>query len=194
MKRYLLLVVALLLGLSGYADERGVEVLQRIGRRYATLDSYSLTLNVMLPDGSKSEGVLSVSGNRLYMKLADNEIFVEDSVRYEVHPRQREIVIDRADAYDKESFNPLKGVDGLTTSYNADYVEEERSLRLTPKSGNGDTLRIYVGVDGESVERVAIGSGANSVTIVVGQARYTKQQPTSFDKARYAGYEVIDFR
>lgn len=194
MKRLVAIAVAVAAVLSCYADERGVEIMQRIGRRYSSLNNYSLTFTVTLPNGTGSGGEMSVSGNKLYLKMADNEVFVEDSVRYEVHPRQREIVIDRADAYDKESFNPLKGVDGLTAKYNVEYIESERALRLTPKTGNSDIIHIYMCVDGESVERVTLGGGENLVTILVSPAKYTTRQPASFNRAQYSGYEVIDFR
>ena len=192
MRRIVAFVVAVCAVLSAFADERGVEVLQRVGRRYSALNSYSLAFDIKLPDNATSGGVLSVSSNKLYMKMADNEIFVEDSVRYEVHSRQREIIVDRVDAYDKESFNPLKGVEGLLANYNVEYVEAERVLRLAPKSGGSDTLNIYIGVDGESVERVTMGK--SGVTVYVGDVKYTQQQPMSFDRSRYVGFEIIDFR
>lgn len=188
------ILLAFVVGFSASADERGEEMLQRIGRRYTALGSYRLTFTLTLSDGSTSGGELAVSGNNLYMKMVENEIFVEDSVRYEVHPRQREIIIDRADAYDKEIFNPLKGVDGLGESYNIDFVEAERALRLVPKSGGGDTLYIYIGVDGESIERIKMGEGKESITIAVGELRYTQQQPLRFDRAKYKEFELIDFR
>ncbi len=194
MKRFFVIAVALVAVLSCYADERGVEIMQRIGRRYSSLNTYSLTFSAALPDGTSSGGELSVSGNKLYLKMADNEIFVEDTVRYEVHSRQREIIIDRADAYDKESFNPLKGVDGLMSKYNVEYIEVDRALRLTPKTGNSDVIHIYMSVDGESVERVTLGGGDNIVTIVVSPVKYTTRQPAAFNRAQYSGYEVIDFR
>lgn len=194
MKRFFVIVIALVAVLSGFADERGMEMLQRISRRYNSLGSYRLSFTITMGDGSMGDGVLSVAGNNLYMKMADNEIFVEDSVRYEVRARQREIVVDRADAYDNEAFNPLKGVDKLNQSYDVAYDEASRLLRLTPKSGNGDAVSIYVAVDGESVERVVVGSGDGSISIGVGQARYTQQSMPRFDKTSYAGFEVIDFR
>ena len=189
-----MILSALMVAISCYADERGVEVLQRISRRYTSLGSYRLHFTLALSDGSASEGELAVSGNNLYMKMANNEIFVEDSVRYEVHPRQREVVIDRTDAYDKEGFNPLKGVEGLENNYDARYDESMRLLHLTPKSGTSDTIVLGVSVDGESVERVTIGGGATAVVIGIGSVKYTQQMPPKFDRTKYNGFEIIDFR
>ena len=97
--RRVLTVLFLLLAFSATADERGEQRLERISRHYSALGSYSLSF-VLRAGGGEERGVLIVDGNNSYIKVADTEVFVVDSLRYEVRASAKEIIVDRADAYE----------------------------------------------------------------------------------------------
>ena len=193
MKRTIFLIFVLFT-FSAFADERGEQRLERISRHYSAMGSYMLEF-ALNAGGVKQSGVLQVEGNNSYLKLADTELFVADSVRYEVRSAAKEIVIDRADAYEKELLNPLNGFSGVTTNYIVEECELDGniSVRLTPKQ-SGDIVYIVTGADGESIEKVQYGTGENRFEVAVVQSKKTAQKLPVFSKERYKGFEIIDFR
>lgn len=195
MRRLVLVLIASMAVLSSYADGRGKEALLSVESYYSSIAACRISLNISFANGQKAAGELGYAGKNLYAKIGDNEIFVVDSLRYEVNHRQKEVVIDRADAYSGEGANSVGLIQSLSSLYNVvEYVESSRMLRLSPKSGGDDTISVYVAADGKSVERVQMGSGANAVTISVGKVQLSPQLSISFNRAQYAGYEVVDFR
>ena len=194
MRRFLSILVAMMLWFSASADERGVERLQRLSRHYASLGNYSLNfaLNVA---GVEQKGELRVDGNNMYMSLADTEVFVVDSVRYEVQKSKKEIVVDKADLYESELISPLQGLSKLSNDFDIveQLVEGRVQLYLTPKR-SGDAITIVLTVDGEAAERIIYGSGEGAVTLEVERAKKSAGALPKFDIARYNGFEMIDFR
>ena len=110
--RRLLLFLLLFLSLSAAADERGVARLERIARHYADMGNYSAEF-ILTVDGQQQKGELIVAGKNSYMKVAGSEIFVDGAVRYEVRSSAKEIILDRADVYEKELLNPANGFSGV---------------------------------------------------------------------------------
>ncbi len=176
------------------ADEKGKMRLERISRHYSAKGSYAVDFVVRM-GGGEQQGELMILGNNAYMKLADTEIFVADTLCYEVRGASKEIVVDRVDARENELLNPLNGFLGISANYDAEEcdIEGRLALRLTPKHAS-DTIYFIIGPDGESIAKVQYGVGESRVEIVVGQSK--KQAPTlpTFSKERYNGYELIDFR
>ena len=129
--RKILLLIFLCGAFSVFADERGQSRLERISRHYSAMGNYSISF-VLRVGNAEQKGELSVSGNNSYMRVADTELFVEDSLRYEVRPSAKEIVIDRADAYEKGLLNPLTGFANIAKEYNVEECDVLRSV-LHPK-------------------------------------------------------------
>lgn len=176
------------------ADERGEKRLERISRYYAAKGSYSVSF-LLHAGEEEQEGVLMVDGNNSYVKFADMEVFVADSLRYEVRGASKEIIVDRANLYENELLNPLKGLSKLSADYNIEECEVDgnMSLRLTPKQ-TGETLYIIIAADGESIAKVKYGSGNAAIEMVIKSTRKISQGLPQFSKERYNGYEMIDFR
>lgn len=192
--RRVLTVLFLLLAFSATADERGEQRLERISRHYSALGSYSLSF-VLRAGGGEERGVLIVDGNNSYIKVADTEVFVVDSLRYEVRASAKEIIVDRADAYENELLNPLNGFSGISKNYN--ILENEHNgryvVRLVPKQ-TGDEISVVTAPDGESIAKVKYGKGENSAEVEVQTARKGGEIMPHFSKERYKGFELIDFR
>ena len=192
--RRLLVILLLFETFSAWADERGEMRLERISRHYSAMGNYSLSFVLRVGDGEQS-GELMVEGNNSYIKIADTEVFVVDSLRYEVRGASKEIVVDRADAYEKELLNPLNGFSGVKSDYNIEEckVDGRLAVRLTPKSV-GETIYIVTAPDGESIAKVKYGNGAESAEVEVQTSRKVAGGMPKFEKERYKGFELIDFR
>ena len=174
--RKIFTILLLFVTLSAVADERGEKRLERISRHYSALGGYSLSFVLRAGEGEQM-GELAVNGNNSYMKLADTEVFVADSLRYEVRSSSKEIIVDRADAYEKELLNPLNGFSGVSSQYEIEECEIEGrvAVRLTPK-GSGEVVYIVTAIDGESISKIKYGAGASSVEVVVKTTRKEQKQ------------------
>jgi hypothetical protein len=192
--RRLLVILLLFVSLTAWADERGERRLERISRHYSALGNYSLSFVLRAGDGEQ-RGELKVEGNNSYVKIADTEVFVVDSLRYEVRGASKEIIVDRADAYEKELLNPLNGFSGVKDDYNIEECEIDGSLavRLTPKRA-GEIIYIVTATDGESIAKVKYGNGTDSAEVEVQTTRKGGLSLPKFSKERYKGFELIDFR
>ena len=193
MKR-VLTIFLLFITLSAWADERGEKRLERISRHYSALGNYSLSFVLRAGEGEQ-KGVLAVEGNNSYIKIADTEVFVIDSLRYEVRGASKEIIVDRTDAYEKELLNPLNGFSGVRADYTIEEYEENGrvGVRLTPKH-SGESIRIVTSADGESIAKVQYGNGKGGAEVEVVSMRRVGEPVPKFDKERYKGFELIDFR
>ena len=193
MKR-VICAISLFIAIAAMADERGEERLERISRHYSALGSYSLSF-VLRVGGGEQKGELVVAGNNSYMQMADTEVFVQDSLRYEVRQSAKEIIVDRADAYEKELLNPLNGFASVVSEYRVEECELDGriALRLTPKRA-GEVVYITIGVDGESITSVKYGEGDMAAELQVLSTRHSTKMVPKFNKECYKGFELIDFR
>ena len=192
--RRLLVILLLFVTFSAWADERGERRLERISRHYSALGNYSLSF-VLRAGGGEQNGELMVEGNNSYIKIADTEVFVVDSLRYEVRGASKEIIVDRADAYEKELLNPLNGFSGVKSDYNIEECEVDGRLavRLTPKRA-GESIYIVTAADGESISKIKYGNGTDSAEVEVVTTRKVARVLPKFSKEKYKGFELIDFR
>ena len=193
MKRIVLLLL-LFVNLSAWADERGEMRLERISRHYSAMGHYSVEF-VLRAGGGEQRGVMQVEGNNSYLKIADTELFVADSLRYEVRGSAKEIIVDRADAYEKEFLNPLNGFSGMSKDFTIEECEVDGriAVRLTPKQ-SGETIYIITGIDGESIAKLQYGVGEGRVEVCVEQSKKQSQKLPTFSQERYKGFELVDFR
>ena len=192
--RKFLVTILLFATLSAVADERGEMRLERISRHYSSLGNYGLSFVLRVGEGTQ-HGEIAVDGNNSYMRVADTEVFVVDSIRYEVRTSTKEIVVDKADAYERELLNPLNGFSGLKREYNIEECEVDGrvAVRLTPKQ-SGETIYIITTLDGEGISRIRYGAGDSAAELEVINSRRVAKPLPKFDKERYKGFELIDFR
>ena len=184
----------LLVTLTAVADEKGEKRLERIANHYSSLGCYTVSFTLNL-GGDVQQGVMIVEGKNTYLKIANMEVFVEDNLRYEVRSAAKEIIVDKADAYEKELLNSLSGFAHLKADYTITECEFEgrAAVRLVPKKA-GETIYVITGADGASVAKLRYGAGANLVEIRVEKSEKSSQKPPRFSKERYKGFEMIDFR
>ena len=192
--RKLFLILLLFVSFTVRADERGEMRLERISRHYSAMGNYSVEF-VMRVGGGEQRGIILVEGNNSYMKIADTELFVVDSLRYEVRGSSKEIIVDRADLYEKELLNPLNGFSGVSKNFNIEECEVDGhiAVRLTPKQ-SGEIIYIVTGIDGESISKVQYGMGDGRVEVSVESSKKDGRKLPIFSKEQYKGFEMVDFR
>jgi hypothetical protein len=127
------------------ADERGMLRLERISRHYDSLGDYTLSFKIKAGESEQS-GELGVQGQNLYMHLADTEVYVADSVRYEVRRGAKEIVVDKSELYEQELLSTLNGLVNvgkdmikvwvLATEIISFWIPENQSEQNREYSGN----------------------------------------------------------
>ena len=192
--RKLFLILLFFVSFTVRADERGEMRLERISRHYSAMGNYSVEF-VMRVGGGEQRGIMLVEGNNSYMKIADTELFVVDSLRYEVRGSSKEIIVDRADLYEKELLNPLNGFSGVSKNFNIEECEVDGhiAVRLTPKQ-SGEIIYIVTGIDGESISKVQYGMGDGRVEVSVESSKKDGRKLPIFSKEQYKGFEMVDFR
>lgn len=189
-----ILIVLLLIAFAVRADERGESRLERISRHYSALGNYSLSF-VLRAGKGEQRGELMVDGNNSYIKIADTEVFVVDSLRYEVRATSKEIVVDRADACETEMLNPLLGFSGVKKDFDIAEIDFEGrvAVQLIPKR-QGESVYIITSPDGESISRIKYGTGDATVEVEVKSMKRGGSILPKFAKEQYPGFELIDFR
>lgn len=192
--RKLFLILLLFVSFTVRADERGEMRLERISRHYSAMGNYSVEF-VMRVGGEEQRGIMLVEGNNSYMKIADTELFVVDSLRYEVRGSSKEIIVDRADLYEKELLNPLNGFSGVSKNFNIEECEVDGhiAVRFTPKQ-SGEIIYIVTSIDGESISKVQYGMGDGRVEVSVESSKKDGRKLPIFSKEQYKGFEMVDFR
>ena len=73
-------------------------------------------------------------------------------------------------------------------------VDGRVAVRMSPKQNKGEIIYIVTAVDGESILSVKYGSGNGTVEVAVKGTRKGADRLPQFDKERYKGFELIDFR
>lgn len=192
--RKFLLTLFLFTSLSVMADERGEKRLNTIANYYSTMGSYTVSFTLSA-GGGEQKGELVVSGDSSYMRIADTEVFVDGGIRYEVRGASKEIIIDKAELYEKELLNPTNGFASLKANYNVEECEMEGAVavRLTPKK-SGETIYIITGNGGVSIAKVRYSSGDNRAEMSVVRCQKSSGTIPTFSKDRYKGFDLIDFR
>lgn len=193
--RKIITILLLFTTLTAVADERGVKRLETISRHYANMGRYSVLFSLRAGKGLPQRGVMLVDGDNSYLKAGNMEIFIVGNLRYEVRMDTKEIIVDRADAYEKELLNSLNGFSAIAADYTIEECEVEgrTAVRLTPKK-SGDVAYIVTTPDGEGVAKLLYSAGENKVEIIVEKSQPTTQNLPIFSKEEYKGFELIDFR
>lgn len=192
--RNILLTILLCATFVASADERGVARLDRVSQNYSSLGNYSIEFKLRVADALQS-GRVAVAGNNMYMRVADTEVYILDSLRYEVNASTKEITIDRNEFYKNNLMNPLVGIGEMARDYNVDEMSQDGRIviRLTPKV-NGDVLYLHLTADGTAIESIKYGVGEGALTIEASRPQKSGVPIPKFDIQRYKGYEMIDFR
>jgi outer membrane lipoprotein-sorting protein len=192
--RRLFLLLSLFLASSIVANGQSHPLLQRVSRHYAEMGRYDMSFVLRVAAGEQ-KGLLMVEGDDSYMRVGDTEIYVADSLRYEVRREAKEVVVDKAALYEKDLLNPTNGFASIVADYNVEECELSgaKAVRLTPKR-SGETIYVVLKSDRKSIAKVEYGVGEHSAVMIIESCQRSSRSLPRFSNKDYKGYELIDFR
>lgn len=197
--RWMLCLAALLfvLPLRAADDARAREAVGELAARFRAMKAYTVTFAVEGADFA-AEGSYAVEGDRYYMRVGDAEAYCDGRSKWEVDPSKREVVIDVVDTTSRSLLsNPTRAFDFLDDAFRSELLPSEggvRRLRLVPtdKGAVMSSITVDVASDG-SPRAVTYDLDGERIRIAIRRIE-PSAEVRRFDAARYAGYELIDFR
>lgn len=175
---------------------RAAELLAVLAAHFRSFASYEVGFAVTAGD-RRVTGRYAVAGDDYYIAVEDAEVFSDGGVRREIDNRRREVTLTEVEPASRNLLsNPARAFDLLDGHCRPELLWERggrAAVRLNAADGipgtvtvtldaaTGRPIELLYDYDGEQV-------AIEVVRIVPGIALPV------FDAARYAGYEVIDFR
>jgi outer membrane lipoprotein-sorting protein len=219
MKKIILLLAAIPMSISAFADEKSQVLLTALSQKVAGWGDYRVEFSVSI-DSEPLAGSYEVSGASYRVETPDIDLFCDGTTRWEVNRLDREVAIDRVDPTDRTVMgNPTRLFDFLDGSYTHRYVGtalingiscERIELRETAlmagrssdTSGGstaGQTIDVYLSTSTGLPVRVGYTIGLMSTQAAIDIVRITPRitldrAAFAFNPARYTGFEIIDFR
>lgn len=182
------------------AEPRAAEILERLAAGFRAMAAYEVTFAVAAGDYAAA-GRYDVAGESYYLALGDAEVFGDGAVRYEVDNRRREVTVSGMEAGSRNILNdPVHAFDFLDSTYAAALAWERdgrAAVTLTPASQEAvasGTVTVTVSTATMRPESLAYEYDGERVVISVTGIAPLETPLPAFDRAKYAGYEFIDFR
>lgn len=175
------------------------DVLKRVSAYFRSLGGYRVTFEVKTGEGL-FPGHYSVDGDRYYMVMGDAEVYGQGDTRYEVDNARREVVVDRVDTSSPNLLNnPTRAFDFVNDEFSAEVVGDtdgQMTVRLIPRARNAGISTIDLVVDRAAGKPRSVSYLFDGERIDIDLRSVTAETvpPAAFDKSKYAGYELIDFR
>ena len=198
MRRVVMILRAVLMGVSVARAEGEQLVLRRVAEYVAKMGSYDVTFVVKAGDYVAS-GSYSVSGDAYHIALDKAEVYSDGKTRYEVDLDRREVCID---VVDLESRNIL---DNPTRCF--DFVGDEYLAEQVKRDVNSVTLRLVARDEEQEGEILLTADSTTGKPLVVSYILYDdridveiksfvgrKELVKFFSKNDYKGYDIVDFR
>lgn len=198
MRRFSLLICALLVSWGVAAQEGVWQILQRVSEYMDSKNGYEVKFSIDA-EGFTSQGRYCVKGESYYISVADAEVYADGEVRYEVDNARREVNVD---VMNLDSRNIL---DNPTRCF--DFVEEDYTATIVERIGGDITLglrakdekvegEIFLTVDSKTAcpKEVKYTLYDDVIKVVVEQVEHKQGDVKSFNRSQYKDYEIIDFR
>ena len=211
MKKCVLMSLLWLTALCVNADERSSALLNRLSSRIEGYGNYRVEFTVYIPglQPQQIEGYYLVNGDKYYISVEDSEVYCDGKVKYEVNRADREVTIDAVNPAERNILsNPTRAFEFLDGSFTHSVqgevsVGEKRCDRilLSPVDKTLGLSQVTLDVDRETGLPVRLSyrlEGA-SAPISIGIDRivpHAAADPASFvfNRSKYKGFEMIDFR
>ena len=109
MKRWIWSLLALCLAVGAHADNRSAELLARLQQSVGAMPGSRVEFAVEA-EGHTFPGYYRVCGDSYYMQLGQAEVYCDGTVRREIDPVKREVVVDMVDPSSRNILNnPTRG-------------------------------------------------------------------------------------
>lgn len=196
MKRVVLFLGFALLSLTAIVAEERANLLQQFQQNLAALGRYRVEFLVAV-EGYKASGEYVVEGRDFYMTSDSVALYVAGGVKHEVNMRKREVTVDTATNLGNDLIsNPADAFAALARDFDVEEVgTAPRKVELRERSRNtGDRITVEADASGRFPKRILYHSGGSTLAIELLSVGSSAEPLPRYDRASYAGYEVIDFR
>lgn len=203
MKKLILTLAAVAAAANLSADSRSDEILRALRAKVDALGNYRVEFSLEVA-GQTLKGNYVVSGESYRLSTPGTEVYCDGNVRYEVNLTDREILVDRIDPADRTILgNPTGLFDFLDGSYTHRHLGKTMVNGVSADEieliSDNEKLRAFVGTASGLPVRIAYRLEAIGTDAVVDILSITPnvavdKSDFAFDRARYAGFETIDFR
>ena len=206
------ILLTLLCGLSfltGLSDDKSKSLVADLVRKIASYKSYEVTFTASMPGQFDDvQGRIVVSGDRYYVNVNDSELFCNGKLLYTYRSDDNEATIEEPDPDDPSLLaNPPRffrlGSGDFESSYKGPVTTAGRKterVELTPKNRGAGFRSILLDIDPATGLPVSVSyrmEGDDTIEIEI--LKFRPDVPVSsatftFDKSKYKGVEIIDFR
>lgn len=178
-------------------EDRAQNMLSKLSSVMLSMPSYCVDFEAKAGEETL-RGEYVVSGDRYHISLADMEVYGDAKLRYEVDKSKREVVVDVADTESHNLLsNPTHAFSFVGEEYRAELLSEdgtEAVLRLKSRDDlSSEVITITLTRRDNLPRSITYDVEGDRVEIYI---RNLKQgvEPRIYDAARYADFEIIDFR
>ncbi len=209
--RAILTLLALVVTLGAHADENSKIVLDKIKQKISSYKSYQGTFSVSVEQQmNNTQGEFLVNGQRYYVDVYDySRIMCDGKTKYTYSKQNNEVTIENVNPNDRNIIaNPTLAFSIYDSDFTHRSLENRKFngrtvsvVELKPKasSGMGAGVTILMYVDQATNLPVYFkctmpGMTANMVISSFEHDVVFNDAMFSFDKVKYKGVEVIDFR
>ena len=161
-----------------------------------SLGLYRVEFDVSLDGDYTLKGEYIVDKQNFYVKLGGVELYVTDGVKYEVVAQRGEVVIDSADSLGSDLLsNPAGAFVRLKEQYSISpsSVGGRAAVNLKSKEGE-DSAVVVADSSGVLPGRIEYSHSGSVVSITFSSIASYKDSLPTFDRSKYAAYEVVDMR
>ncbi len=210
MKKLLFILLLLIGSLTARADEKADALLAKMSATMRGWKSYRVEFALRAdPSQQQVMGSYVVSGQRYRLAAAGREVFSDGTLKYEVNPEDKEVVIDKINPKDRSILsNPTKIFDFSSEIFNSSYAGQvTRNGRkcdrvvLSPRGDDHGITQVSLLLDAANGLPAGLDYLLDGVSEPVEIDITDVKQITApadgdfrFDKAKFKGYEIIDFR
>ncbi len=195
---------------AAHADTRSTELLGGMAAKIGGWKQYRVEFMLRADPGAKAvAGNYVVSGRRYRLSVEDREVYGDGTTKYEVNKTDREVLVDRVDPGDKSILSNPTDVfrfsdDVFTHNYSGAVTYAGRKcekVTLRPKDAGSAVTGIDLWLDARTMLPVAVSYRMEGVSTPVSidvtaivPLQSVAEGELRFDRSKYRGFEVIDFR
>ena len=205
MRQFIVLCFALCCSTTLWADGPSQALLHKLSTKLASYKSYQVDFTAsMVDEFDNVKGAIVVSGAKYYVSANGFEIFCDGKMLSTYNESQDEVTLERNDAQSLEPLsNPARFFRLSETDFASRLISQSGGktvIELTPRAKNSSftsirlTLSSTTGLPSTIIYRA---EGAKPVAIVVRKLTpnvAVAPATFTFDRKKYPGVEVIDFR
>lgn len=201
MKKILLSALFLAASLNLSADDRSKAILEKITSTIKSYATYRVDFTATLPGEFENiAGTFTVSGDKYYLDVYNSVVYSDGKTRYTYNKADNEVIIELNNPQEN---NILSDPTRIFALYENDFTHTytgDSTIELRPKKANSMFSSIIIKVDSKGLPKnVTYNLPGLNAQMSLSIVRITPDVKTTmadfvFDKSKYKGVEVIDFR